>query len=105
MNLRQGRRRQRGLIMVVALLGGIGPAALSAVVAGLLLNYFFTNPRFTFTINEPDNLITILVMLVIATGNTALQSVLPAIGRSIGVPDPAVAGIDPGRYAPGRFAR
>lgn len=32
-----------------------------------------------------------LVMLTIAAGNTALQSVLPAIGRSLGVPDSAVA--------------
>lgn len=32
-----------------------------------------------------------LVMLAIAAGNTALQSVLPALGRSIGVPDSAVA--------------
>lgn len=32
-----------------------------------------------------------LVMLTIAAGNTALQSVLPAIGRSLGVPDAAVA--------------
>jgi MFS family permease len=31
-----------------------------------------------------------LVMLTIAAGNTALQSVLPAIGRSLGVPDAAV---------------
>lgn len=32
-----------------------------------------------------------LVMLVIASGNTALQSVLPAIGRSFGLPDTLVA--------------
>lgn len=32
-----------------------------------------------------------MVMITIAAGNTALQSVLPAIGRSIGVPDTAVA--------------
>lgn len=31
------------------------------------------------------------VMLVIGAGNTALQSVLPAIGRSIGLPDSAIA--------------
>ncbi len=31
-----------------------------------------------------------LVMLTIAAGNTALQSVLPAIGRSLGVPDAVV---------------
>ena len=33
-----------------------------------------------------------LVMLTIAAGNTALQSVLPALGRSLGVTDSAVAG-------------
>jgi MFS family permease len=33
-----------------------------------------------------------LVMLTIAAGNTALQSVLPALGRSLGVADSAVAG-------------
>ena len=59
-------------VLAVSMLGGIGPAALSAVVSGLLLNYFFTDPRFTFTINEPDNLITILVMLVIAIAVAAL---------------------------------
>ncbi|WP_375395575.1 MFS transporter [uncultured Sphingomonas sp.] len=32
-----------------------------------------------------------LVMLTIAAGNTALQSVLPALGRSLGVKDSAVA--------------
>lgn len=32
-----------------------------------------------------------IVMLAIAAGNTALQSVLPALGRSLGVPDSAVA--------------
>lgn len=32
-----------------------------------------------------------LVMLTIAAGNTGLQSVLPAIGRSLGLPDSAIA--------------
>ncbi len=34
-----------------------------------------------------------LVLLVIAAGNTALQSVLPALGRALHLPDLAVAGI------------
>ncbi|SDU80923.1 sensor histidine kinase [Gordonia westfalica] len=59
-------------VLAVSMLGGIAPAALSAVVSGLLLNYFFTDPRFTFTIDQPDNLITILVMLLIATAVAAL---------------------------------
>jgi MFS family permease len=34
-----------------------------------------------------------VVMITIAAGNTALQSVLPALGRSLDVPDSAIAGI------------
>lgn len=41
--------------------------------------------------NRPPFRLLFLVMLTIAAGNTALQSVLPAIGRSLGVPDSAVA--------------
>ncbi len=40
-------------VLVVALLGGVAPAALSAVLSGVLLNYFLTEPRYTFTISEP----------------------------------------------------
>lgn len=42
---------------------------------------------------RPDRTFTILflVMFTIAAGNTALQSVLPALGRSLRVPDSAVA--------------
>lgn len=59
-------------ILAVSMLGGIAPAALSAVVSGLLLNYFFTAPKYTFTIANPDNLITMMVMLVIAIAVAAL---------------------------------
>lgn len=40
---------------------------------------------------DRDFALLFLVMLTIAAGNTALQSVLPAIGRSLKVPDSAVA--------------
>ncbi|HEY9311491.1 sensor histidine kinase KdpD [Williamsia sp.] len=54
------------VVLAVSMLGGIGPAALSAIVSGLLLNFLFTTPRYTFTINETDNAVTIIVMLMIA---------------------------------------
>ena len=59
-------------VLVVALLGGVAPAALSAVLSGLLLNYFLIEPRHTFTIAEPDNAITIVVLLVVAVAVAAL---------------------------------
>ncbi|GAB04002.1 DUF4118 domain-containing protein [Gordonia amarae] len=60
------------VVLAVSMLGGIGPAALSAIVSGLLLNYFFTSPRHSFTIKEVDNLITIIVLLVVAIAVAAL---------------------------------
>lgn len=59
-------------VLVVALLGGVAPAALSAVLSGLLLNYFLIEPRYTFTIAEPDNAVTTLVLLVVAVAVAAL---------------------------------
>nr|WP_051574519.1 sensor histidine kinase KdpD [Mycobacterium sp. URHB0044] len=59
-------------VLVVALLGGVAPAALSAVLSGMLLNYFLVEPRYTFTISEPDSAITIVVLLAVAVAVAAL---------------------------------
>lgn len=59
-------------VLVVALLGGVAPAALSAVLSGLLLNYFLIAPRHTFTIAEPDSAVTIVVLLLVAVAVAAL---------------------------------
>ena len=59
-------------VLVVALLGGVAPAALSAVLSGLLLNYFLTTPRHSLTISEPDSAVTIVVLLVVAVAVAAL---------------------------------
>ncbi|CAN5598845.1 sensor histidine kinase KdpD [soil metagenome] len=59
-------------VLVVALLGGIAPAVLSALLSGLLLNYFLVAPRHTFTIAEPDSAITVVVLLAVAVAVAAL---------------------------------
>jgi two-component system sensor histidine kinase KdpD len=59
-------------VLIVALLGGVAPAALSAVLSGLLLNYFLVEPRYTFTIAEPDSAVTIVVLLLVAVAVAAL---------------------------------
>ena len=43
--------------------------------------------------NNRDFAVLFLVMLITGGGNTALQSVLPSLGRSIGVPDYLIAGV------------
>jgi two-component system sensor histidine kinase KdpD len=52
--------------VVVALVGGLGPALLATVAGGLLLNYFLTPPVHTFTIAQRENAITLVVMVVVA---------------------------------------
>lgn len=59
-------------VLVVALLGGVAPAALSAVLSGCLLNFFLVEPRYTFTISEPDSAITVVVLLAVAVAVAAL---------------------------------
>ncbi len=59
-------------VLIVALLGGVAPAALSAVLSGLLLNYFLVSPRHTFTIAEPDSAVTIVVLLLVAVAVSAV---------------------------------
>ncbi|MFD3506834.1 ATP-binding protein [Nocardia sp. NPDC058666] len=62
-------------VVAVALLGGIVPAALSALLSGLLLNWFFTTPRYSLTIAEPDNFVTVVVLLIVAVAVAALVDV------------------------------
>lgn len=52
--------------IVAALVGSLGPALLAALLGGLLLNFFLTPPRYSLTINEPENAVTLVVMLVVA---------------------------------------
>lgn len=59
-------------VLVVGLLGGVAPAALSAVLSGLLLNYYLIAPRHSFTIAEPNSAITELVLLLIAVAVAVL---------------------------------
>ncbi|QCQ91809.1 sensor histidine kinase [Rhodococcus sp. SGAir0479] len=60
------------VVLAVALLGGVGPAIVSALVSGLLLNYFFTAPLHSLTIAQPDNFITTVVLLVVAVAVAVL---------------------------------
>jgi two-component system sensor histidine kinase KdpD len=51
--------------VVVALVGGLGPAVLAAVLGGLLLNYFLTAPLYTFVVGEPRNVVAIAAMVLV----------------------------------------
>jgi len=51
--------------VVVALVGGIWPALLAAIMSGLLANYFFIPPLHTLTIGQPSGFVALLLSIVV----------------------------------------
>jgi two-component system sensor histidine kinase KdpD len=63
-----------------ALIGGVAPAALGAVVAGLLANLLFTPPIGSFSIAQPENAFALVVFVVV--GVTVASVVDRSAGRA-----------------------
>ncbi|MGE3192693.1 MAG: DUF4118 domain-containing protein [Microbacteriaceae bacterium] len=53
-------------VVIVALVGGVWPAVVSAVAAGFLLDFFFVDPLYTITITEPLHLLALIIFVVVA---------------------------------------
>lgn len=51
---------------VVALIGGLGPALVSAFLGAGLLNFYFTEPYHSLAVNTPENVITLAAMVIVA---------------------------------------
>lgn len=72
-----GNRHQLGLaadallymlaVVLVSLVGGFLPAFAAALAGSLLLNYYFVPPLHTFTIAEPENVLTLVVFVLAAS--------------------------------------
>jgi two-component system sensor histidine kinase KdpD len=65
-------------VVTITVLGGFWPAVLAAVAASLLLNWYFTEPLHTFTIEEPKNLLALLLFVTVAV---AVSSVVHLAAR------------------------
>src|SRR5579863_3775380 len=69
------------VVVAVTVLGGFWPAVLAAVTASLLLNWYFTEPIHTFAIQQPRELLALLLFVTVAV---AVSSVVQlAAGRAI----------------------
>jgi two-component system sensor histidine kinase KdpD len=51
--------------VLVALVGGLGPAIFAAVFSAFLLNFFFTPPLYTLTVDTQQNVVTLIAMVVV----------------------------------------
>jgi two-component system sensor histidine kinase KdpD len=53
-------------VVAVTIVGGFWPAVLAAITAGLLLNWYFTPPVHTWTIEAPQNILALLLFVTVA---------------------------------------
>ncbi|WP_253905089.1 sensor histidine kinase [Arthrobacter sp. H14] len=60
------------LTVGIALVGGLWPAIFAASASGLLANYWFTDPLHTWAINEPANVLAIIVLVSVAAAVSAV---------------------------------
>ncbi|AND15208.1 sensor histidine kinase [Rathayibacter tritici] len=58
------------LVVVVALVGGLWPALFAAVLSGLTLDFFFVDPLYTITVDEPLHALALVLYVL----NAALVS-------------------------------
>ena len=61
-------------VMVAASLFGRWPALFAGVLSSLLYNFFFLPPTGTLTVNNPENVITIIVLLGVAFVTSSLSA-------------------------------
>jgi two-component system sensor histidine kinase KdpD len=53
-------------VLGAAILGGLRPALLAALASALAYNYFFTAPYHTFRIHSPADIVTVVVLFLVA---------------------------------------
>src|ERR1700733_11767975 len=52
------------VVVLLSMQGNIAPAIILALIASATLNYFFTEPRFSWEIERPEDVISIVVFVL-----------------------------------------
>ncbi len=61
-------------VLAAAMLGGIRPALLAASASALAYNFFFTDPRFSFRIDNPNDVVTVAILFGVAVVTSHLAA-------------------------------
>jgi two-component system sensor histidine kinase KdpD len=61
-------------VLAAAALWGLGPALVAGTAAGLAYNFFFTDPIHTFRMNRVADVVTVVVLLIVALVTSRLAS-------------------------------
>src|SRR4029078_9118653 len=61
-------------VLAAAALWGLGPALIAGLAAALAYNFFFTVPIHTFRIDRATDLVTVIVLLIVALVTSRLAA-------------------------------
>ena len=61
-------------VLGVAVLSGLGPSLTAAAASALAYNYFFTSPYRTFRIDNPEDIVTVAVLFLVAVVTSHLAA-------------------------------
>ena len=78
-SLRDGAIRRVDLlylpaVLATAVLAGLGPALFAALASALAYNFFFTAPHLTFRIENPNDVVTVVVLFAVAVVTSQLAA-------------------------------
>jgi two-component system sensor histidine kinase KdpD len=82
LNLTNSSMLYLGAVLVIASLVGRGPAIAASVLAFLTFDFFFTEPRYTFTVRDPDEWVALVTFLVVAIVTAQLAAAVQARART-----------------------
>lgn len=68
-------------VLAAAVFAGLGPAVLAAIASALAYNYFFTAPIHTFMIHAPADVVTVVVLFLVALVTSQLAASIRAQAR------------------------
>jgi len=61
-------------VLIAAVSAGLGPALLAALASALAYNFFFTAPHMTFRIDNPSDIVTVVVLFAVAVVTSQLAA-------------------------------
>ena len=53
-------------MLLAAVVGGLGPSIVASFVSLLVYDFFFVEPRYTFTVTKPQDVLSLVVFLLVA---------------------------------------
>ena len=61
-------------VLVAGVTAGLGPALVAALASALAYNFFFTAPHLTFRIDNPNDIVTVIVLFAVAAVTSQLAA-------------------------------